>query len=58
MLRKIKRLYETAAAEIENFAKHNEVKQEEREKVNRLLKKSTAGRFVNFNRPKSHNQEK
>ena len=38
MLRKIARSYETAAAQIENFAKPEEVKQKERENVNRLLK--------------------
>ena len=58
MLREIARSYETAVAQIENFAEPEEVKQEEREKVNRLLKKSSAGRFANFNKPKSYNQEK
>ena len=52
MLREIARSYETAVAQIENFAKPEEVKQEERENVNRLLKKSSAGRFANFNKPK------
>ena len=58
MLREIARSYKTAVAQIENFAKPEEVKQEERENVNRLLKKSSAGRFANFNKPKSYNQEK
>ena len=58
MLRKIARSYETAVAQIKNFGKPEEVKQEERENVNRLLKKSSAGRFANFNKPKSYNQEK
>ena len=35
-----------------------EVKQEERENVNRLLEKSSAGMFANFNKSKSYNQEK
>ena len=48
MLTEIARSYETAAAQIENFAKPEEVKQKERENVNRLLKKSSAGRFANF----------
>ena len=34
------------------------VKQEERENVNRLLKKSSAGRFANFNKLRWYNQEK
>ena len=58
MLREIARLYETAVAQIENFAKPEEVKQEERENVNRLWKKSSAGRFANFDKPKLYNQEK
>ena len=58
MLREIARSYETAVAEIKNFAKPEEVKQKERENVNRLLKKSSAGRFANFDKPKSHNQKK
>ena len=57
MLREIARLHETAAAQIEKFAKPDDLKQEERE-VNSLLKKSSAGRFVDFNRSKSYNQEK
>ena len=57
MVREIVRSYETAAAQIDNFAKPEEVKQEEREKVNRLWKKSSAVRFVEFNRPKSFNQK-
>ena len=58
MLREIARSRETAVAQIENFAKSEEVKQEERENVNRLLKKSSAGRFANFDKPISYNQEK
>ena len=58
MLRETARSYETAVAQIEKFTKPEEVKQEERENVNRLLKKSSAGRFANFNKPKSYNQEK
>ena len=58
MLREIARSYETAVAQIENFAKPEEVKQEERENINRLLKKSSAGRFANFDKPKSYNQGK
>ena len=50
MPREIARSYETAVAQIENFAEPEEVKQEERENVNRLLKKSSAGRFANFNK--------
>ena len=58
MLREIARSYETAAVQKENFAKLEKVKQKEKEKVNCLLKKSAAGRFVNFNGPKLYNQEK
>ena len=58
MLTEIARSYATAAAQIENFAKPEEVKQKERENVNRLLKKSSAGRFANFNKFKRHNREK
>ena len=58
MLREIARSHETAAAQIEKFAKPDNLKQEEREEVNSLLKKSSAGRFVDFNRSKSYNQEK
>ena len=58
ILREIARSYETAAAQIENFAKPEEVKQEERENVNRLLKKSSADRFANFTKHKSYNQGK
>ena len=58
MLREITRSYETAVAQIENFAKPEKVKQEERGNVNRLLKKSSAGRFANCNKPKSYNQKK
>ena len=52
MLRKIARSHEAAAAQIEHFSKPKEVKLEERKKVNCLLKKSTADRYVNFNTPK------
>ena len=58
MLREVAGLYETAAAQIENFAKPEEVKQEERENVNRLLKQSSVGRFATSNKPKSYSQEK
>ena len=58
MLREIARSYETTAAQIENFANPEEVKQEERENVNRLLKKSSASRFANFNKSKSYNKRK
>ena len=53
MLKEIARSYEVA--QIENFAKPEEIKQEERENVNRLLKQLSAGRFANFNKPKSYN---